>query len=118
MSWAGPHTETIGKTAHPVRMAERPLELGRPLLLCLAHLRWSFVYQRPQHEMVRFADHYNVLYCEEPLDAADDKSHLDVRVEENGVRVLVPRLPAGLSSEARASAQRELLQTYLRELQI
>ncbi|KTS78027.1 glycosyl transferase [Pseudomonas oryzihabitans] len=118
MSWAGPHTETIGKTAHPVRMAERPLEPSRPLLLCLAHLRWSFVYQRPQHEMVRFADHYNVLYCEEPLDAADDKAHLDVRVEENGVRVLVPRLPAGLSNEGRASAQRELLQSYLRELQM
>ncbi|KTS95490.1 glycosyl transferase [Pseudomonas oryzihabitans] len=118
MSWAGPHTETLGKTAHPVRMAERPLEPGRPLLLCLAHLRWSFVYQRPQHEMVRFAEHYNVLYCEEPLDAADAKAHLDVRVEENGVRVLVPRVPAGLSSEGRASAQRELLQTYLRELQM
>lgn len=118
MSWAGPHTETLGKTAHPVRMAERPLDPGRPLLLCLAHLRWSFVYQRPQHEMVRFADHYNVLYCEEPLDEADETPRLDVRVEENGVRVLVPRLPAGLSDEGRASAQRALLQTYLRELQM
>lgn len=116
MSWAGPHTETIGKTKQPARVAERPLDPARPLLLCLAHLRWSFVYQRPQHEMVRFAEHYNVLYCEEPLDSTGGRSHLEVRLEENGVRVLVPHLPRGLSAEARARAQQELLQTYLQEV--
>lgn len=39
MSWAGPHTETIGKTKQPARVAELPLDPARPLLLCLAHLR-------------------------------------------------------------------------------
>ena len=39
----------------------------KPTLLCLSHLRWGFVYQRPQHLMSRFARDYQVLFLEEPL---------------------------------------------------
>ena len=28
---------------------------GPPLLICFSHLRWDFVFQRPQHLMTRFA---------------------------------------------------------------
>ena len=34
----------------------------RPTLLCLSHLRWGFVYQRPQHVMSRLAKDYDVLF--------------------------------------------------------
>lgn len=34
----------------------------RPLLLCLSHLRWGFVYQRPQHIMSRMAQDYQVVF--------------------------------------------------------
>ena len=42
-------------------------------LLCFSHLRWDFVYQRPQHLMSRFAKHYTVYVIEEPVfhDGAD-----------------------------------------------
>ena len=41
--------------------------LIRPFdVLCLSHLRWEFVYQRPQHLMTRFARTRRVFFLEEP----------------------------------------------------
>lgn len=35
-------------------------------LIVFSHLRWNFVYQRPQHLLSRLAQHYRILFCEEP----------------------------------------------------
>jgi len=37
-------------------------------LVCLSHLRWDFVFQRPQHLMTRWAKHARVFYVEEPIE--------------------------------------------------
>ncbi len=34
-------------------------------LVCFSHLRWNFVYQRPQHLMSRFARKYETYLIEE-----------------------------------------------------
>ena len=39
----------------------------KPDLVCLSHLRWDFVYQRPQHLMSRFAGDRRVFFVEEPI---------------------------------------------------
>ncbi len=44
-------------------------------LVCLSHLRWDFVYQRPQHLMSRFAKNGRVFFVEEPI-FTDDRTHL------------------------------------------
>ena len=36
-------------------------------LVVFSHLRWDFVYQRPQHLLSRFARHRRVLFIEEPI---------------------------------------------------
>ncbi len=36
-------------------------------LVVLSHLRWDFVYQRPQHLLSRMASHRPVLFVEEPI---------------------------------------------------
>ena len=36
-------------------------------LICFSHLRWNFVYQRPQHLLSRFAKQRRVFYIEEPI---------------------------------------------------
>jgi len=36
-------------------------------LLCFSHLRWDFVFQRPQHLMIRAAQKWRVFYIEEPV---------------------------------------------------
>ena len=41
---------------------------SRPTLICLSHLRWNFVYQRPQPLMSGFARDFDVFFWEEPLD--------------------------------------------------
>jgi len=34
-------------------------------VIVFSHLRWSFIYQRPQHLMSELARHYRVVYIEE-----------------------------------------------------
>ena len=38
-----------------------------PTIIVFCHLRWDFVYQRPQHLLTRLAQHYNVVVVEEPF---------------------------------------------------
>lgn len=66
-------------------------------LLCFSHLRWNFVWQRPQHVLSRAAQIYKVLYVEEPAYAAADEPRLDVHRDPGGVTVLTPVLPHGQS---------------------
>ena len=86
-------------------------------ILCLSHLRWDFVYQRPQHLLSRFARRQRVFFFEEPLwDAAAPT--LDVSRRPDGVFVVVPHLPCGLAPEAAEAAQRALLTQLLRDCRI
>ena len=41
--------------------------MTRPALVVFSHLRWDFVYQRPQHILTRLAAHRPVLFVEEPV---------------------------------------------------
>jgi glycosyltransferase involved in cell wall biosynthesis len=117
MSWAGPYQYDIGRTRNPeLPAAEVVFDAQRPTLLCLSHLRWSFVYQRPQHLMTRFARDYNLLFLEEPVATEQQQPWLEVRPEDGGVQVLVPRLPYGCVGEAATQVQRELLDGYLQRL--
>lgn len=36
-------------------------------LICISHLRWDFVWQRPQHLLSRLAKNYRVFFVEEPV---------------------------------------------------
>jgi UDP-galactopyranose mutase len=36
-------------------------------LICISHLRWDFVWQRPQHILSRLAQQYKVFFVEEPV---------------------------------------------------
>src|SRR4051812_21526239 len=63
-----------------------------PDLLCFSHLRWDFVFQRPQHLLTRFARERRVFYVEEPVHDTDTP-RLDIREAEQGVRVVVPHAP-------------------------
>ncbi len=38
-----------------------------PTIVVFCHLRWDFVYQRPQQLLSRLAQHYRVLFVEEPV---------------------------------------------------
>jgi len=38
-----------------------------PTLIVFCHLRWEFVFQRPQHLLTRLAKYYKVVFVEEPV---------------------------------------------------
>ena len=83
-----------------------------PTLICFSHLRWDFVFQRPQHLMTRFARDMKVIYWEEPVDiGAKETPFLSERGAEGfpNVRVVVPHLPEGLSEEKRLAVLSRLL---------
>ncbi|CAN5406577.1 glycosyltransferase family 1 protein [soil metagenome] len=59
-------------------------------LICVSHLRWGFVWQRPQHLLSRLAEHYRVLFVEEPMTNTEiAKPQLDIHVGHtlNGAEV-------------------------------
>lgn len=77
-------------------------------LICFSHLRWDFVFQRPQHLMSRFARDRRVIFWEEPryLEGLESP-RLDYRqCPDTGVFVATPELAAGgdpLSDQATLS---------------
>ncbi|MCP2045121.1 glycosyltransferase family 1 protein [Pontibacter sp. HSC-36F09] len=82
---------------------------GLPDVVCLSHLRWDFVYQRPQHLLSRFARHARVFFVEEPLFTDCQEPYLQVAEREGHVQLVVPHMPYGFSVEAVVTAQRNLL---------
>jgi UDP-galactopyranose mutase len=86
-----------------------------PTLLCFSHLRWDFVWQRPQHLMARFARAGRVLFWEEPRFADDAvAARLDVTpCTETGVVVLTPVLPSAAAHSDTHAAVGDLLTAFL-----
>ena len=84
---------------------------GADVLICFSHLRWDFVFQRPQHLMSRFARDRRVIVFEEPVPAGDGaKASLELRFDEKtGVQVATPQLPGGLDPVQVEAALRRLL---------
>ena len=80
-------------------------------LICFSHLRWGFVWQRPQHVMTRFARERRVFFVEEPVPITGE-ARLEARQDPRGVTVLVPRVPDVAPAEA-ARLQSDLLQRYV-----
>lgn len=60
-------------------------------LICFSHLRWNFVYQRPQHLMKRAAENYTVHFFEEPL-LSDKPDGYSKRISTEGVNIITPNL--------------------------
>ena len=77
-------------------------------LICLSHLRWNFVFQRPQHLMTRYARTHRVYFVEEPLFENISKPSVSIDVHD-GVFVVVPKLPDGYTAEQSIRAQRAIL---------
>src|ERR1051325_6932861 len=78
------------------------------------HLRWDFVWQRPQHIFSRLAANHPVLFIEEPLWGAGEPS-LEITSPQSNVFRVVPILPHELdpSVDAQCEAVLPLLQHAL-----
>jgi glycosyltransferase involved in cell wall biosynthesis len=81
-------------------------------LVCLSHLAWDHVYQRPQHLMSRLAADWPVIFMEEPR-VADGGWGSEVREVHPGVTVLRPLVPPGATASEILGHQRRLLTDLL-----
>lgn len=81
-------------------------------LVCFSHLRWDFVYQRPQHLLSRFARERRVFFVEEPV-FTDESSRLDVSPREDKLFVVVPHLN---HRELETKSTDSLLRTLIDEM--
>lgn len=84
-------------------------------IVCFSHLRWDFVFQRPQHLLTRAARSGRVFYVEEPV-VEGAVARLDVDVRGN-LYVVVPRLPSA-ASESVDELQRRLVNNLLAEYRV
>lgn len=85
-------------------------------LICLSHLRWNFVFQRPQHLLSRAAaSHERVFFFEEPIFEKNITPTLEVRKSAEGVIVAVPHLPERILHNESIQVQRQLLDGLLSE---
>ncbi len=105
----------VRKTRSRVNPLGAATPANKPDLVCLSHLRWNFVYQRPHHLMSRFARHRRVYFVEEPVFESGIGPHLGLSITAEGVFVVVPHLPGGLAEEGQRHHLDRLLGLLLRE---
>jgi hypothetical protein len=83
------------RSIRPEADAPRPTPL-----LVHSHLRWDFVWQRPQQLLSRFAQHAPVLFVEEAVFADDVAAPaLELSSPMKGVTRVIPKLPSSLYSQ-------------------
>jgi len=82
-------------------------------LICFSHLRWGFVYQRPQPLLSRFARTTRVFFVEEPV-LSGGEPRLEIKLDsESGVYVVVPHFAPEQSEESIDRIQEMLLKQLI-----
>jgi glycosyltransferase involved in cell wall biosynthesis len=98
----------------PITAAE--LQLPQDLV-CFSHLRWNFVYQRPQHLLSRFSKHFRLFFIEEPIFTREADT-LQVTHDESNVWIVVPHLTEGQPYEVHLERQKQLLDEFFSKMNI
>jgi UDP-galactopyranose mutase len=87
-------------------------------LLVFSHLRWDFIFQRPQHLMSRYAIHRRVFFLEEPIFGNYHVPELLIRKSKEGVEVVVPHLSDKMAEKEKTLAMRRLIDELIDTRQI
>ena len=86
-------------------------------LICFSHLRWNFVYQRPQHLLSRFSKIIRFFYIEEPV-FDNGPEHYQVTNTAQNTWIILPHLNQALSEDEIIIRQRKLLTAFLEDMRI
>jgi glycosyltransferase involved in cell wall biosynthesis len=84
-------------------------------LVCFSHLRWDFVYQRPQHLLTRCASKRQVLFVEEPVYEPVRQACWKLSHRDHGIVIATPVLPPDTPSADAVRLQRQLVDQLLRQ---
>lgn len=86
-------------------------------LVCFSHLRWNFVFQRPQHLLTRFSKECRVFYIEEPI-FINGKDYNELRLVQENLWVVIPYLQQGSINDNMAHRLEHLLKNLFVEKNI
>lgn len=87
-------------------------------LICFSHLRWNFVYQRPQHLLSRFAKESRLFYVEEPMFDAKSDHYQITKVENHNIWVVVFHLQADHLNNNIDERQKLLLDYLIEDMEM
>ncbi|SEN25082.1 UDP-galactopyranose mutase [Nitrosospira multiformis] len=84
--------------SHCLSIQTPPNTPGVPMttIIVFSHLRWDFVYQRPQHLLSRLAENYKIVFIEEPILHQHD-SFLEYSQPLPNITVVKPHTPVAAS---------------------
>jgi ribonuclease BN (tRNA processing enzyme) len=86
--------------------------------VCFSHLRWDFVYQRPQHLMSRFAQQFRTFFIEEPLFHEGEDS-LQTKLTKENVWIVTPYINcATKDKQSVVTRQKQILNILFAEKKI
>jgi protoporphyrinogen oxidase/glycosyltransferase involved in cell wall biosynthesis len=123
------HVPAARRLAHwqrllPIANAPTPVSTNSPgssmpSMIVFSHLRWDFVYQRPQHLLSRLAPRHPVIFVEEPISGAT-RASAEVLSPCDGVTVLRAHLPGAAHGfhDDHIPALQSLLADYLQEANV
>jgi UDP-galactopyranose mutase len=103
-------TKNLCSTYAPLRQQGGPM----PSIIVFSHLRWDFVYQRPQQLLSRLAEHYRIVFIEEPVLQEGGDSFLKLSTPLPNVLVCQPHTP--ISMPGFHDDQLPLLRKLIRQL--
>ena len=95
--------------------AKNVKSLRNPDVVVFSHLRWDFVFQRPQHLLTRCARTRRVYFIEEPVFEPNILPTLEVSARGQNLFVAVPRLPSGQSADHTCLQLRSLVDELMTE---
>ncbi len=89
-------------------------------IICFCHIRWDFVYQRPQHLMDRFSRHSRVFFIEEPVYEASGKAFMEVNKDKksDNIWIVTPHLLERYTADEIVFQQKVLLTSLYNEYKI
>lgn len=82
-------------------------------LLVFSHVRWDFVFQRPQQLMSRFAKKRRVFFVEEPIIGTSTEASYRIHQNDQKIQVVLPCLPEGLNEIATQQELKKLIDHLL-----
>jgi len=87
-------------------------------IICFSHLRWDFVFQRPQHLLTRFSQSFRVFFIEEPIfDATGPDYHTYHNRGEN-IQIVVPHLTPGKTPAENIVKLKALFDSFMENKQL
>lgn len=83
-------------------------------IVCFSHLRWDFVFQRPQHLLTRCSKERPVYYFEEPIFTEATVPEIKKKTVSKNLFIVTPHIPNTFPVDAIPAVQKDLLHDFIK----